>query len=70
MLNIKDNLHKSIKECEDGAENEMTYLEFIIYGYACLNTPLTENQIYHIAFEANNEELNDILEDLDYLCDK
>lgn len=70
MLNIKDNLHKPIKDCEENAKNEMTYLEYIIYGHAVINSPLNDKQIEYLMWKATNEELNEWLEEIDWLIDK
>lgn len=68
-INIKDNLHKPIKDCEENSDNEMTYLEFFCYGYAFINCPLTDEDILKIMNESN-EQLNERLEELDWLMDK
>ena len=70
MLNIKDNLHKPIKDCEPGAKNKMTYLEWIIWGHANIGNPLTSEQIDYLCDKATNKELNDWLEEIDYLLTK
>lgn len=70
MLNIKDNLHKPIKECEPYSNNELTYLEWILYGYAYIDCPLTSEKIDYLCDKATNEELNDWLEEVDELMNK
>ena len=69
LPNIKDNLHRPIKDCELNSKNEMTYLEFMCYGYASINSPLSAEKILEI-MKMSNEELNEILEELDYLMEK
>lgn len=69
MLDLKNNLNKRICDCEE-AENTETYLEYIIWGYEYINCPLSKKQIEYICNDASNEELNDILEEIDYLVTK
>lgn len=65
MLDIKCNLDKRICDCEVGAENTETYREFIINGYAELGCDLNEN-----LDEKTNRELNDMVDELDWLLSK
>lgn len=70
MLNLKDNLEKRICDCEEGAENTQTYLEFIIEGYKSIECDLSKEKIEYLKTEASNEELNDVLEEIDWLLSK
>ena len=70
MLDLKNNLNKRICDCEENAENTETYLEYIIWGHKHIECPLSEKQIEYIRNDASNEELNDILEEIDYLVTK
>ena len=70
MLDIKNNLHKPIKDCEENSTNEMTYLEYIIYGYSVINCHLSDKRIEHLCYKATNEELNDVLDEIDWLIEK
>ena len=70
MLDLKNNLNKKICECEESSENTETYLEYIIEGYKYIGCPLNEKQIEHLKNKASNEELNDVLEEIDYLVTK
>lgn len=70
MLNIKDNLDKRICDCEEKTTNKETYREFIINGYRCLN-----GEDVPLHFSANldkmtNMELNEIVDELDWLLEK
>ena len=65
MEDIKSNLHRRISD-----ENEMTWSEYIILGNAILNDIISANFIEHVMFEATNEELNDMVEELDWLLSK
>lgn len=69
MENIKENLDKRICDCLKNATNTETYREFIINGYKELGCELSEEKIQNLD-KATNEELNDIVEELDYLLDK
>lgn len=70
MLDLKNNLYKRICDCEEGSKNTETYLEFILWGYEYIGCPLNEEQIEYLKNKASNEELNDVLEEIDYLVTK
>lgn len=70
MIDIKSHLHERICDTEEGAENEWTWAEYIIWGYAAINDSISIEFIEHILFKATNEELNDMVEELDWLLDK
>lgn len=70
MIDLKNNLNKRICDCEEGSKNTETYLEYIIWGYKYINCPLSEKQIKYICNDASNEELNNVLEEIDYLVTK
>lgn len=67
--NIKENFDKRICDCLEGATNTETYREFIINGWKELNMPLSDKEIKHLD-KATNEELNNIIDELDWLLDK
>ena len=69
LLNIKDNLHRPICECEPNSTNEMTYLEFFCFGYAYIGDPLTADGMLKLMKESN-ETLNERLEELEWLMEK
>lgn len=69
MENIKDNLDKRICDCLEEATNTETYREFIVNGWAELDMPLTKQEIQELDSKTN-EELNDIIDELDWLLDK
>ena len=69
MISIKGNLDKRICDCEPGATNTETYREFIVNGYQSIGCDLTEKQIQHLD-EASNKELNEIVDELDWLLEK
>ena len=70
MLNLRENLEKRICDCEEGATNTQTYLEFIIEGYKDIGCDLSESKIEYLKSKANNEELNDVLEEIEWLLSK
>ena len=70
MTDIKAHLHEKICDTEKGAENELTWAEHIISGYAYLNGTVSTEFIDHVLFKATNEELNDMIEELDWLMYK
>jgi len=70
MIDIKAHLHERICDTEEGSENELTWAEHIISGYAYLNDVISSKFIDHILFEATNEELNVMVEELDWLMYK
>lgn len=70
MLDLKNNLKKRICDCEKNTTNTQTYLEYIIWGYKYIGCPLSKKQIKDIYTKASNEELNNILEEIDYLIYK
>lgn len=70
MIDIKSHLHERICDTEEGSENQLTWAEHIISGYAYLNDRISSAFIDHILFEATNEELNDMIEELDWLMYK
>ncbi len=43
-----------------GAENEMTWAEYIIGGYAVLNDTISADFIEYVMLKATNEELTDL----------
>ena len=69
MLNIKNNLDKRICDCLDNATNTQTYREFIINGWKELNMPLDDKEIQSIDL-VSNEELNHMVEELNWLLSK
>ena len=69
MEQIKGNLDKRICDCLDGATNTETYREFIINGYKEIGCGLTKEKIDHLD-NASNDELNKIVDELDYLLEK
>lgn len=70
MINIIDNLNNKICDCEPESKNEMTYLEYILYAYDFFNSPLVIDDIEWLQTIATNEELNEIIEEIDYLMEK
>lgn len=70
LLPLKENLNKPIKDCEPDSDNGETYLEFIIWGYESIGCPLSKKQIEYLKTDATNEELNDVLDEIDYLVSK
>lgn len=70
MEDIKAHLHERICDTVEGAENEWTWAEYIIWGYAALNDVISLESIEHILFKATNEELNIMIEELDWLLSK
>ena len=70
MIDIKEHLHERICDTEEGAVNELTWAEHIINGYAYLNGTISYTFIQHILYEAANEELNEMIEELDWLMGK
>ena len=69
MENIKENLDNKICDCLENATNTETYREFIINGWKALGCDLSEKEIYDLS-NKTNEELNDIVEELDWLLSK
>lgn len=70
MLDIKNNLNKRICDCEKDATNEQTYFEYIIDCTECIwNIKLSDKDKEDIR-NKTNEELNDILEEIDWLIVK
>lgn len=69
MEEIKANLDKRICDCLEGSTNTETYREFILNGYKFIGCPLSKREEKHLD-KATNEELNDIVEELDWLLDK
>jgi hypothetical protein len=69
MENIKDNLDNRICDCLDNATNTETYKEFIVNAWKYLGCELTEKEISDL-YTNSNEELNNIIEELDWLLDK
>ena len=69
LENIKDNLDTRICDCLEGATNTETYREFIIGGWEDLNMPLTEEEKASLDSKTN-EELNNIVDELDWLLSK
>lgn len=69
MENIKDNLDRRICDCLEGATNTETYKEFIVNGWEYLGCNMTEEEIASL-YNKTNEELNDIVDELDWLLDK
>lgn len=69
MENIKDNLDKRICDCIEGATNPETWREFIINGWEELKMPLTHKQKEALD-RKTNEELNFIVDELDWLLGK
>lgn len=65
MTDIKSHLHDRICDTEEGSENEFTWAEHIILEYAYLNGTVSSGFLEYIFFEATNEELNDMIEELD-----
>lgn len=70
LMDIKGHLHERICDTEEGATNEMTWAEYIIYGIVNLNDVIHSRIVNHILFDATNEELNDLLKEVDYLLGK
>lgn len=67
MLDLKNNLRKRICDCEKDAKNTDTYLEWIQYAYK----DIFEKDIAEWQLDGKtNEELNELLDLLDYLIDK
>ena len=69
MENIKDNLDRRICDCLEGATNTETYKEFIINGWHELGYAFTEEES-KILYDKTNEELNFIVDELDWLLSK
>ena len=69
MENIKDNLDKRICDCLENATNTETYREFLINGWEMIGMPLTETEIESLD-KMNNQELNDMIDELDWLLGK
>ena len=69
MLNIKNNLDKRICDCLDNATNTQKHREFIIHGCEELNMPLDDKEIQSIDL-VSNEELNHMIEELNWLLSK
>lgn len=69
MTNIKENLDKRICDCLDNATNTQTYREFIIDGWKELNMPLDDKEIQSLDL-VSNEELNHMVEELNWLLSK
>ena len=69
MTNIKENLDKRICDCLDNATNTQTYREFIIDGWKELNMPLNDQEIQSLDL-VSNEELNHMVEELNWLLSK
>ena len=69
MENIKDNLDRRICDCLEGATNTETYKEFIVNGWKELGDTLTEKEIAKL-YTKTNEELNFIVDELDWLLSK
>lgn len=69
MENIKDNLDRRICDCLEGATNTETYREFIVNGWDYLGYQMTDKEIADLDTK-DNEELNDIVDELDWLLDK
>ena len=70
MKEIKVHLHDKICDTEEGAENTLTWAEFIIWGYAAINDEVSADFIEHVMLKASNEELNEMIEELDWLLCK
>lgn len=70
LRDIKRHLHERICDTEEGATNEMTWAEYVIYAIVNLNDVIHARVVNHILFDATNEELNDFLEEVDYLLGK
>lgn len=69
MENIKENLDNRICDCLENATNTETYREFIINGWKELGYDLSEKEINDLS-NKTNEELNDIVDELDWLLSK
>lgn len=69
MENIKENLDNKICDCLENATNTETYREFIINGWKELGCDLSEKEINDLS-NKTNEELNDIVDELDWLLSK
>lgn len=67
MLDLKNNLRKRICDYEKDAKNTNTYLEWIQWAYK----DIFEEEISEEYLDGKtNEELNELLDLLDYLIDK
>ncbi len=65
----KSQLDKRICDCEKGATNTQTYREFIETGYKELGCPLCS--LNNLKLDSKSElELNEMIEELDWLLDK
>ena len=69
MENIKDNLYRIICDCLENATNTETYKEFIVNGWKELSYELNEKEIAAL-YTKTNEELNFIVDELDWLLSK
>lgn len=69
MEEIKGNLDNRICDCLEDATNTETYRQFIISGYKEIGCALSEQQEKRLD-KATNKELNDIVEELDWLLSK
>ena len=69
MENIKDNLDKRICDCLEGATNTETYKEFIVNSWKELGYEFEEEEIAALYIKTN-EELNFIVDELDWLLSK
>lgn len=66
----KYQLDMRICDCEPGATNTQTYREFILDGYKSLGCSLTSLLTSLKLDERNEYELNEMIEELDWLLDK
>ena len=66
----KYQLDMRICDCEPGATNTQTYREFILEGYKYLGLYLGQSLDPLKLDERNEDELNEIIEEVDWLLDK
>lgn len=67
----KYQLDMRICDCEPGATNTQTYREFILEGYKYLGLYLEGHSFTPLKLDERDEnELNEMIEELDWLLDK
>ena len=70
-MNYKNLLFQKICDCEENATNEETYFEFIFNSYKYMNNePLAGEEVDWLINEATSEEIEEIIDELDYLWEK
>ena len=69
MRDIKNNLHKQIKDCEPDSNEECTYLEVLIYAATYGGDVVSSDYIDEL-LATSNERLNELMDEAEWLLGK